>query len=503
VLLLCNLIIFFKYKIAILNAITSFWEKTIQLSLGLKIYLVLIGILILAQCSKLPYVIDNESYYIQTIKWFNEYGFVTGIANLHLYLGQSSGWHVTQSVFNFSFLSNRFNDLSGFCLLLGIFFSVEKLDLYYKNKNLSYLLIGVFPLASTFFFQFISAPSPDIPVYVLTFIILFYVLENFKNCTSQQFNLIVILVLYLLYIKSTSLVFIVLPLVLLIQNHRILLKKLFVPSAIASIVLALFITKNLIVSGSVFFPSKLFESFVMQHSIPKVIESDYYDMITYYGYNVTKMQFNEMSVTELLQNWISLPKINGVFNKISLVLILIVPFFIYKFQNKKSYWLVYILMVLQMILLLATSPQFRFFTNFILFFGLFCFVCLFRNKTAITSLLLFSLTPVVFTLAVPLQLTAFTNNKFMLQTSSFPLKAIVFPLENTKMKTKFEVFEIGNLKYNSPIENDFFYGTGGGDLPCVNKKQIDYYKKQYGIIPQMRTNELKDGFYSKKIKKDE
>lgn len=502
-LLIINLLFFFKFKSDILSIYKDLWLQIKKFPLGLKLYLVLIATLIIAQCSTLPYVLDNESYYIQTIKWFNEYGFVKGIANLHLYLGQASGWHIAQSVFNFSFLYSNFNDLSGFCLLLGVLFSVEKLNHYYENKNLTYLLIGVFPLASIYFFQFIAAPSPDIPVYVLTFIILFYFIENFKKCSYEIFNLIVILTLFMLYIKSTSIVFVLLPIILLVKNHKIVLPKLVVPSAIAFLILALFVIKNMIVSGSVFFPSKMFESFATDYSIPKSIESNYYDLIKFSGYNVYEDQFNSMSFYELFLHWLSMPKLHGIFNKIGIILILIVPFFIYKFQNKRSYWIIYVLMVLQMILLLATSPQFRFFANFILFFGLFCFVCIFRNRKLITSFLMVSLLPMAILLFVPIQLSSFTTNKFMAENSNFSFLEIIFPLENTKSKTDFEVITIGNLKYNSPVENEFFYGTGNGELPCVNKTQVEYYQKYFGVIPQMRSGDLKDGFCSKSVEMEE
>lgn len=503
VLFVINCILFFKFQNRIKETYFGFWQNLKELSKGLKLFLFLTTFLILAQCSTLSYVIDNESYYIQTIKWFNEYGFVNGIANLHLYLGQASGWHIAQSVFNFSFLYEKFNDLSGYCLFLGMVFSVEKLENFFKNKNISYLIIGVFPLASIYFFQFISAPSPDIPVYVLTFIILFYFLENFKNCTTELFNLIVILILFTLYIKSTSIVLILLPLVLLIQNYKILLKKLLIPSLIGILILALFITKNMIVSGSILFPSKSMAYFVPDYAIPKAIEIDYYNKIRCFGYGVSPNQFNTKDLFELLQNWLFMPKLNGLFNKVGLLLIVIVPVFIYKFQNKKSFWIVYTVMVLQMIVLFATSPQFRFFTNFILFFGIFSLVCIVQNRKIIISLLYLSIIPVVLFLLVPIQLNTFTNNKFMSQKSTFTLKTILIPLENSKMKTDFEVIEIGNLKYNSPLENDFFYGTGNGDLPCVNKNQVDYYRKKFHVIPQMRTEYLKDGFYSKKISNDE
>ena len=496
-LLLINFLIFFKFKLEIIYLYKRFWLRIQSFPLHFKVYIVLITTLIVAQCSTLPYVLDNESYYIQTIKWFNEYGFVKGVANLHLYLGQASGWHIAQSVFNFSFLYSNFNDLSGFSLLLGVLFCVEKLDKYYENNNFTYLLIGVLPLASIYFFQFIAAPSPDIPVYILTFIILFYFLENFNKCSSENFNLIVILTLFMLYIKSTSIVFVLLPIILLVKNYKVLLRKLIVPSSVAFLILALFVIKNLIVSGSVFFPSKMFESLAAEYSIPKSIESNYYDLIKFSGYNVYEEQFNSMSFYELFLHWLSMPKLHGIFNKIAIALICISPFFIFKFQNKKHFWIVYALMVLQMILLLSTSPQFRFFANFILFFGLFCFVCIFRNRKHITTFLFVSLLPMAILLFVPVQLTQFTTNRFMAENSNFTFREFIFPLENTKSKTEFEVIKIGNLQYNSPLENDFFYGTGNGALPCVNKMQVEYYKKYFGVIPQMITENLKDGFYSK------
>lgn len=503
VLLLCNGIIFLKNKTQLFEIYKSCWANVVALSSSLKFFMTFAMLLILAQCSLLPYVIDNESYYIQTIKWFNEYGFVKGLANLHLYLGQASGWHVTQSVFNFSFLYPNFNDLSGYCLLLGVLFSVEKLEEYYKNSNLNYLIIGVFPLANIYFFQFTSAPSPDIPIYVLTIVVLFYFVENFKNCSTEKFNLSVILVLFMLYIKSTSIVFVLLPILLLLQNFKVLSRKLLVPGIVALLILVLFVCKNIIISGSVVFPSKMFSSFSLDYSIPKIIESKYYDNIKYFGYQVSPKQFRTMTITELLQHWVSMPKINGIFNKISVIILLIAPIFIYKFQNIKALWLLYTFMLIQLILLLSTSPQYRFFMNFTLFFGLFCLICFVRNKKLLTSLLIIGLLPVLFLLLTPVSFVALTNNKFMSQNNTFSAEMLIKPQRTSKMTTDFEIIELGNLKYNSPLENDFFFGTGNGNLPCVNKTQVEYYRNNFNVIPQMRTTDLKDGFYSKKITADE
>ena len=91
----------------------------------------------------------------------------------------------------------------------------------------------------------------------------------------------------------------------------------------------------------------------------------------------------------------------------------------------------------------------------------------------------------------------------MSHTNVFTLKEILIPLENSKNKTKFRAIKLGNLNYNSPIDPDFFFGNGNGTLPCVNEKQINFYRYKFKVIPQMRTTDLKDGFYSKKVVKNE
>jgi len=102
-LLLLNIGIYFRFRSPITHLYSSFSTEFKQLILPLKFFLLIVAVLIVAQCTTAPFIIDNEASYIQTIKWINEYGFVKGLANLHIALGQTSGWHIAQSVFNFSF----------------------------------------------------------------------------------------------------------------------------------------------------------------------------------------------------------------------------------------------------------------------------------------------------------------------------------------------------------------------------------------------------------------
>lgn len=498
VLALLNIFSLLKFRNEIIILYQSFLSDLKRLNNSLKIILIIISVLIIAQCASIPFVIDNESYYIQTIKWLNEYGFVKGIVNLHLFLGQTSGWHVTQSAFSFSFLYKNFNDLSGFCLLLGNIFAIQKLDKYYKNNNSNYLIIGLLPLFNIFFFQFISAPSPDIPVYIFSFIFFFYFLENFEKTTSEAFNLLLTLVLFLIYIKNTALAFALFPIILLAIHFKSLSGKLLKPVLLSIILLSLFVIKNMIICGSPVFPSKTFTS-LTDYAVPDSIQSFYYNEIKSYGFFVSTKQYNSMSVLDLFLQWIKLPKLNGLFNKISILLILIVPFLIYKFKNKKALWSLYAVMVVQLVLLLMTSPQYRFFMNFVLFFSLFCLICIIQNKKILQALLALSIFPIIIVLFFSVNLSMLANHKSLMEISTFSTENIIFPYKNSKSDTTFETIQTGNLKYNSPKKNDFFWSNGDGNLPCVNKEQILYFEKYFQIIPQMRTNDLKDGFYAKKL----
>lgn len=77
-LLLLNCALFLGNKKAIISIYKNFFLELKYFDKTLKILLGLIALLIVAQCASIPFIIDNESYYIQTIKWINEYGFVKG-----------------------------------------------------------------------------------------------------------------------------------------------------------------------------------------------------------------------------------------------------------------------------------------------------------------------------------------------------------------------------------------------------------------------------------------
>ena len=89
------------------------------------------------------------------------------------------------------------------------------------------------------------------------------------------------------------------------------------------------------------------------------------------------------------------------------------------------------------------------------------------------------------------------RNKYAVATSTFTIKNIIFPYQNSKYKTDFEYIGNQHFYYYAPKDIDFFWGTGNGPIPCINKEQIEYFEQNYNVKPQMRSIYLKDGFYIK------
>lgn len=497
-LFLLNVGLFFKYKSTIIEVFKSFHKEYLDLAKSLKVYLVVVFLLILAQCASVPFIIDNETYYIQTIKWLNEYGFVKGLANLHIFFGQTSGWHITQSVFNYSFLYANFNDLSGFCLLLGNLFAVQKLNFYFSNTNKNYLITGLLPVANVLLFQFISAPSPDLAVYILSFIVFFYFIENYKNTSPDSFQNVVILTLFIFYIKPTSFLLLLIPLIVLVSNFKMLSRQLFSSFTIGILVLGLFITKNTILTGYPLFPVTTFGLGDYDFKVPRELVDFYFNQQRLYRFFLSKQEFHSLSFFEKCSKWISMEKISGLFNILSLFMVVVLPFFIKKWFNQKAFWMLYLLMVVQLIVLIVTSPQFRFFIHFNLFFGFLMVSLLIKNKKVIEMGLYLSLILTGLLLFFPVKYSYLTKNQLIMDNSKFSKRNTVFPYRNSKLKTVFHVEKNGNLMYNSPNKTTFFWANGDGKLPCVNVQQIDYFGARFHYVPQLRTTNLKEGFYSKK-----
>jgi hypothetical protein len=154
-------------------------------------------------------------------------------------------------------------------------------------------------------------------------------------------------------------------------------------------------------------------------------------------------------------------------------------------------------MVLEFLFLWFTSPQYRFMMPFILLFGL-MLLAVFMNKEKTIDLTIFTSFAFAFFLLIFPSKHGQHQEKLTFNKPTFAYHQLIYPNENSNLKTEYHAITIGNLRYYSPDANTYIWATGNGKLPCVNTKQIEYFNKKLHYIPQLRTSEIKDGFYSQK-----
>lgn len=495
--LLCTLFIILTNKTHFTSEIKAFYNTIAKLQRLHKTLFFTLFFLTLAKSSTIPYVIDNDSYYAQTIKWINEYGYVKGLANLHTFFAQNSGWHTLQAASNFSFLTDRLNDNNGFLFILFSLLAISSFQnkkLLHNTTNSTYILLLLF---TPLFMQFINAPSPDLILFLLTPLIFYLFIENYTTPNENDFGILLSLVLFLCFVKVTVAVLPIFIVILFVKHYHVLKPNIIYYTGISLSVLLLFVAKNYIITGYELFPIKGINLIQNDWELPK-------SLINFYKKGTYLSGFNNQEVKHLdflnkFWFWLQLPKLHGMFNKLYIVLLAIFPFIILKKSNKPAYSIIYSLAIIHFIMLWYNSPQYRFFLMFIIFFLIELFSELITTKKWHIPAIWVNTLATTYILLFGLNLKHFTSNKFTLTLSQFQIKNIIVPEKNAKTNSGFTKEHILNFKFNSPPKDAFFWSTGLGDLPCVNKKQIEYFKTYYKLIPELRGTTLKEGFISKTV----
>ena len=485
-------LIVLKFKKELYPIYHSLWQQIKSLPKAIKIFLATIASLILIQAVSNATLIDNETYYIQTIKWLNEFGFVKGLANLHLFFAQTSGWHILQSVFSYSYLPFSNNDLNGFCLLLGNLFAAFRLHDYFKNGHRVNLWFGLLPLANVFLFSFSNVPSPDLPVALLSMVLFYYFIKS-EDEEAMTFNVLFLLTIFIIYIKITALPLVLLPLLFIAIHLKKMDIKINRNLLIGLLVFILFAIKNTILTGLPLFPSLLFQKIVaVDYALPMSLYDFSFETSKCYSFFISSKAYAESNGFQIFLAWLN----HSFINIFILILLLVIPYFIKRFFDSKAVWTLYGVMVFQFVFIWFTSPQFRFMIPFAMLFCLLLISLMLPTEKKIYMSFFASIFLTLFLMMVSPRLGQH-HTKMTFSNDSFSLRKLLYPNPNSNLKTTFEAKTMGNLQYFSPDPTVYIWATGDGALPCVNAKQIQYFKKRLGIFPQCRTENIKDGFYSK------
>ena len=499
-LLLFNGIICFVFRQKVFQFFKDILRTLVGFSRNYQILLSIISLLILAKSASNGSVLDNENYYIQSIKWLDEHGFVNGLANLHLFFGQSSGWHVLQSVFSFHFLNVDFNDLGGFCLLI---LNVHALKIAHSQKQ-NFQILVFLPVLNWVLLEFCVVPSPDFGVIFFGIILSYLFFKFFKNLHKQDFYLVLLLFLSAILVKVIAIGLIVFPVVLLFKLKIKSLKFYSKTSAIILIFASLWVGKNLVISGYPLFPSDLLSDFFsFKHQIPDALYNFSLRKEKLLEFFATTEDVKSLSNFDLFWKWLTYSKVSLIFNVSLLFSVVVMPFLIVRFKSKSAIWWIYLSFIAQLVFLALTSPQYRFAIHYLIIFVL--LILNFSQFASKFKLFIFSCSQifVLWFILFPVQFDQLTSKNYNLTSNSFQIENLIFPAPNSSIKSEFEIKETGNLKYFSPVESVYFWSTGDGDLPCVNEKQLEFFSQKIKYRPQLRDSfQLSKGFYSEKISTD-
>jgi hypothetical protein len=214
-------------------------------SLNKIILFVLLSVL-LAISSGYGSLPDNESYYIQTIKWANQEGFAVGLMNLHPFLGQFSAWHILQAGVNLPNPLFTLNDLNAYFFFIFL--------LFMSKKNTHNVYINWLPFILIPLLIFIDTPSPDLAAVLLSLLIFDLFIKNYSNPDNSEIKQILLLTLFALTIKLTTAINLALLLILWIKHYRKLKSVISFGLLSVLIVSGLWISKNYLLTGYAFYP---------------------------------------------------------------------------------------------------------------------------------------------------------------------------------------------------------------------------------------------------------
>ena len=423
-----------------------------------------------------PFINDHFSYYASTIKWMSEYGLVKGIANINLILGQQSSWHIFQASFD--------DILDPFLRINLVLYTI--FVLYIFEKKLWNLLLFI-----PFFFLFLHSPSPDLPLYIFSILL---VVELFKTDYSKNFSVIWLLSVFIFTLKPTVFW---LPLFVFLLGFKTNKQLLFsIKNILLTVVLvSLFFIKQIWVFGDFIFPihSNLID--VSWKPSTFLLElSNKNGLLKTYDYQYTISEINSWSTSDKIIKWLTLNGFKKIINTGILLVVVGFGFLAIKKRNTKLI-LLWVCITLKTIVVFYFSGQYRFMIDAVL--PLIALVLLSITIKPILSkgitLAGIGLVFIIFLFPKILQenVSSFYVGQLMGKPSA---KQLIKPLEYNI--NNYNQHTVTNFTFNTPSNYHLMHDV---PLPCLTSYSLkEYYVA--GVFPcAYDDNNFKKGFYLKKL----
>ena len=243
---------------------------------GALIVLVFLTTLIFAIGS--PANPDTGIYHAQAIRWIETYKAVPGLGNLHSRFAYNANWMVANALFSFTFLGLR-----SFHLTNSILFLIAMLSFLGGVRNLTggdarpsdLVKTLLLPLAFLTVGSEVSSPGTDLPVALLTWIVLTGAMdlcEQKEGSDTAQTYLLFILSVFAVTIKLSGAPLLLVALYLwirqLIQRRY---RRAVILALTGMLILAPWLARNVIVSGYLVYPLPEVDLFLLDWKMPSEI----------------------------------------------------------------------------------------------------------------------------------------------------------------------------------------------------------------------------------------
>ncbi len=226
----------------------SFSTEKLLWSLAIFMFLVALSMKAAAPSSWF----DHGLYYIQTMRWMQNYPMIQGLANVHNRLGFASAFHALQALFAQKWVQgSSFDDLNELTLF---WFSIGYAAKIILNKHVvDWFALMLLVLAPFVALEFLSSPSVDVLLMLVTLIMVLKSLEN-----QPHYAFIWLLGAFGVACKLSGIIILILPMVLVWRNWHEQRWKTLAGAWILPLAGMVVITKNIVLTGYPFFTFPLF-----------------------------------------------------------------------------------------------------------------------------------------------------------------------------------------------------------------------------------------------------
>ncbi|MBL7883059.1 MAG: hypothetical protein JNL69_03255 [Bacteroidia bacterium] len=215
---------------------------------------------------------DSGLYHIQSIKWIEEYSVVPGLANLHGRFGFNPNIF---TLFSLTSLNDIFKQeifsINYTIFAIIVFYFINHTYSIFKQQNFSPLFIFNFFLFLVILkLPNLSSPSPDfigtvIPLFIYSRII--SMSNNQKTMVLKNYIPILILCIYVITVKLSTLPIILLPLFIVIKYKSEFPKKWWL-FMIFSLIVIPWLARNIITTGWMLYPFPSLDLFSFSWEVP-------------------------------------------------------------------------------------------------------------------------------------------------------------------------------------------------------------------------------------------